>query len=81
MFSRIMFTIHRVLGTLLSVLFLMWFVSGIVMIYHGFPSAGRGAAPPRGAPAEGGPDGEVGAPPRGVCAPGGPPVAGTAEPA
>ena len=41
MFSRIMFTIHRVLGTLLSVLFLMWFVSGIVMIYHGFPSAGR----------------------------------------
>ena len=36
-----MFTIHRVLGTLLSVLFLMWFVSGIVMIYHGFPSAGR----------------------------------------
>ena len=36
-----MFTIHRVLGTLLSVLFLMWFVSGIVMIYHGFPSASR----------------------------------------
>ena len=36
-----MFTIHRVLGTLLSVLFLVWFVSSIVMIYHGFPSADR----------------------------------------
>lgn len=34
-----MFTIHRVLGTLLSALFLMWFISGLVMIYHTFPKA------------------------------------------
>ncbi len=41
MFSRIFRTIHRVLGTLLSILFLMWFISGIVMIYHRFPSASQ----------------------------------------
>ena len=34
-----MFTIHRVLGTLLSALFLIWFISGLVMIYHTFPKA------------------------------------------
>lgn len=28
---------HKVLGLILSVLFLMWFISGIVMIYHSFP--------------------------------------------
>ncbi len=28
---------HKVLGLLLSILFLMWFLSGVVMIYHGFP--------------------------------------------
>lgn len=41
MFSRIIFTIHRVLGTLLSFLFFVWFVSGLVLIYHGYPSANR----------------------------------------
>lgn len=29
--------IHKLLGLLLSFLFLMWFLSGIVMIYHSFP--------------------------------------------
>lgn len=29
--------IHRILGTALSILFLVWFLSGIVMIYHTFP--------------------------------------------
>lgn len=29
--------IHRILGTLLSILFLVWFLSGMVMIYHTFP--------------------------------------------
>lgn len=29
--------IHKLLGLLLSVLFLMWFLSGVVMIYHSFP--------------------------------------------
>ena len=37
MFTRFMFTLHRVTGTLLSLLFVAWFVSGIVMMYHGFP--------------------------------------------
>lgn len=36
-----MYAIHRVLGTLLSALFVMWFVSGIVMMYHTFPSVRR----------------------------------------
>ncbi len=29
--------VHRVLGSILSALFFIWFVSGIVMIYHSFP--------------------------------------------
>ena len=37
MFKRIIYTIHRILGTLLSILFLVWFLSGFVMIYHTFP--------------------------------------------
>lgn len=39
MLTRFMFTIHKVLGTLLSALFLIWFISGLVMIYHTFPKA------------------------------------------
>lgn len=31
---------HRILGTVLSLLFLVWFLSGFVMIYHGFPNIG-----------------------------------------
>lgn len=30
-------SIHRVLGTILSLFLLMWFVSGMVMLYHDFP--------------------------------------------
>lgn len=37
MFTKIFRKIHQVLGLLLSILFLMWFISGIVMIYHSFP--------------------------------------------
>ena len=29
--------LHRILGTLLSVFFLMWFLTGLVMLYHRFP--------------------------------------------
>lgn len=36
-----MYTIHRILGTLLSVLFLVWFLSAFVMMYHGFPRASQ----------------------------------------
>ena len=35
--TRFIYTIHRMLGTLLSILFLMWFLSGLVMMYHTFP--------------------------------------------
>lgn len=35
-------TVHRILGTLLSAVFLMWFLTGMVMLFHGsFPSADR----------------------------------------
>lgn len=37
MLKRVIYSIHRVLGTFLSILFLMWFLSGFVMIYHNFP--------------------------------------------
>ncbi|WP_042369322.1 PepSY-associated TM helix domain-containing protein [Bacteroides neonati] len=39
--TRFMYTLHRILGTLLSVLFLVWFLSAFVMMYHGFPRAGE----------------------------------------
>lgn len=35
--TKFMYTLHRILGTLLSFLFVMWFLSGFVMMYHGFP--------------------------------------------
>lgn len=38
MLTRLFIKTHRILGTLLSILFLMWFVTGIVMIYHHYPS-------------------------------------------
>lgn len=41
MITRFMYTIHRILGTLLSVLFLVWFLSAFVMMYHGFPRASQ----------------------------------------
>lgn len=36
-----MYTIHRILGTLLSILFLVWFLSAFVMMYHRFPRASQ----------------------------------------
>ena len=35
---RLILRIHRILGTVLSILFLMWFLSGMVMMYHTYPS-------------------------------------------
>lgn len=35
---RLIIKIHRILGTMFSILFLMWFLTGIVMIYHHYPS-------------------------------------------
>ena len=41
-FNTLIFTMHRILGTLLSCVFLMWFLTGIVMVYHGsFPRPDR----------------------------------------
>ena len=37
MIKKIIYSIHRILGTLLSILFLMWFVTGMVLMYHTFP--------------------------------------------
>lgn len=39
--DKILRTVHRISGTFLSLLFLMWFLTGIVMMYHKFPSASR----------------------------------------
>ncbi|MCT4643818.1 MAG: hypothetical protein N4A74_02440 [Carboxylicivirga sp.] len=35
--KQLMFFIHRWTGLLMSLFFVVWFVSGIVMIYHSFP--------------------------------------------
>ena len=35
--TKLMYSIHRILGTLLCILFLMWFFLDIVMMYHRFP--------------------------------------------
>ena len=40
--KRLLIFVHRWLGVALSLLFLLWFVSGIVMMYWGFPSVGPG---------------------------------------
>lgn len=40
--NKFILTTHRILGTLLSAVFLMWFLTGIVMLYHGhFPRADK----------------------------------------
>ena len=36
---KILSFLHKLTGCLLCLLFFMWFTSGIVMIYHGFPRA------------------------------------------
>lgn len=37
MVTKLVYFIHRILGTFLSILFLIWFLSGLVMMYHTFP--------------------------------------------
>ena len=36
---KILAFLHKLLGVLLCILFFLWFATGIVMIYHGFPRA------------------------------------------
>lgn len=38
--KKILIVSHRILGTALSLLLLMWFVTGFVMMFHSFPSLG-----------------------------------------
>jgi hypothetical protein len=37
MLKKLIYGLHRILGTLLGILFLVWFLSGFVMIFHRFP--------------------------------------------
>lgn len=37
MWKKALYKFHRILGTLLSILFMLWFLTGFVMIYHNFP--------------------------------------------
>lgn len=37
MVHKLILKLHRILGTILSIFFLMWFVSGFVMLFHSFP--------------------------------------------
>ena len=39
--TRFLIHFHRILGTILSVMFLVWFLSGFVMMYHSFPNIGK----------------------------------------
>ncbi|WP_320113254.1 PepSY domain-containing protein [Draconibacterium orientale] len=41
LFKKILLKIHQVTGIALSLMFLVWFVSGIVLIFAGFPHASR----------------------------------------
>lgn len=35
--ARFLFSLHRIAGTIIAIFFLMWFVSGLVLVYHSFP--------------------------------------------
>lgn len=35
--NRTVFSLHRISGTIIAVFFFMWFCTGIVLVYHGFP--------------------------------------------
>lgn len=41
MFKRIIYSTHRILGTAMALLFLMWFITGLVLIYHSFPDVDK----------------------------------------
>ena len=41
LFKKITLKIHQVTGIALSLMFLVWFASGIVLIFAGFPHASR----------------------------------------
>ncbi len=38
---HLLIRVHRMLGTVLSILFLVWFLSGMVMMYHSYPKVSQ----------------------------------------
>lgn len=41
MIKRFIYTTHRILGVITCLLFLMWFITGLVLIYHSFPDVDK----------------------------------------
>lgn len=39
--SRFLFGLHRITGSIIALFFLMWFVSGLVLVYHSFPRVAK----------------------------------------
>lgn len=39
--KKTLIQIHKIFGSLISLLFLMWFISGIILVFVGFPHASR----------------------------------------
>ena len=37
MSNRIILTIHRIAGTIIALFFAMWFITGLVLLYHSYP--------------------------------------------
>ena len=35
--NKTIFSLHRISGTVIALFFLMWFVTGLVLIYRGYP--------------------------------------------
>lgn len=35
--AHFLFGLHRIAGTIIALFFLMWFISGLVLVYHSFP--------------------------------------------
>lgn len=43
-FNKIVLSVHRISGTVIAVFFLMWFFTGLILLYHDFPRLDRGKA-------------------------------------
>lgn len=41
MLKRLLHSTHSLLGTVVSLLFLMWFITGLVLVYHSFPDVNK----------------------------------------
>ncbi|MDE6249859.1 MAG: PepSY domain-containing protein [Paramuribaculum sp.] len=43
-FNRAAFTLHRITGTFIAIFFCIWFLTGLVLLYHNFPRLDRNRA-------------------------------------